>query len=376
MIGLTICFQISLKGNIMLTALYGLYLEATPLMLGCIVAIGSLCPMFFASLAGRLTDRLPLQKLLSFSMIGAACSMLLPFLAHSLMALIVMQFFFGFFQIIAVVSSQNLVGKWSTAANRTKNYGTYTLGVSIANFIGPMSVGLAIDSIHFQWTYFALSFFAFVPGIIFSRIKLPVTSMRTETSKANQKNPSLLKDHSLRKVFITSGIILTGVGLFEFYFPIYTNTLQLSATTVGFLVSLHAIAFIISRLFMGPLQRKWHAEQILCGCLLLASGMFFLLPFSSSILSLSIIAFLLGLGLGCCQPLSIVMAYNYAPKKRSGEVLGIRLTINKAVQFSVPLIFGSISFIGFFSIFWFNTVLLFFGSLYLYNNVKKPTLHH
>ena len=356
---LTLLFQISLKGNILLVSLYGLYLEASPMMLGVIIGTGSILPMLLASIVGRLSDKMSISLLLTIGMFGSGFSLGLIYLFdNSISVLLIVQLLFGLFQIITVVSSQNLVGTISNEADRSKNYASYTLSVSIANFIGPFIVGITIDILSYSWTYVILALFAIVPGIIFLFIPVKSSKLELKEDVAEKSFKDLLFDPNLRTVFLTSGVILTGVGLFEFYFPIYTNSLGFSATLIGILVSLNAGAFIISRLIMRPLQNKYKPEQIIGGCLLLAGFTFFILPIIKVAPLLAIVSFMMGLGLGCCQPLSIAMAYEYSPKGHSGEVLGIRLTVNKAVQLSVPLIFGSLNFLGFFIIFWFNTALL------------------
>lgn len=68
------------------------------------------------------------------------------------------------------------------------------------------------------------------------------------------------------------------------------------------------------------------------------------------------------------------MAYNRSPKGRTEEVLGIRLTVNKTVQFLVPILFGSVgSLLGFFPVFWSNAVLLLFSGFSLIE--KKAKAH-
>lgn len=50
------------------------------------------------------------------------------------------------------------------------------------------------------------------------------------------------------------------------------------------------------------------------------------------------------------------MTYAVSLARHTGEVLGLRLTVNKAVQFSVPLLFGGISFLGVLPIFWMGAI--------------------
>ncbi|MCS0543172.1 hypothetical protein NXY55_24645, partial [Aeromonas veronii] len=75
-------------------------------------------------------------------------------------------------------------------------------------------------------------------------------------------------------------------------------------------------------------------------CFLVSGVWFVLIPFTNSFIMLMIISFCLGLGIGCAQPLTINMAYNSSPEGRTGEVLGLRISINKGVQFVVPILFG------------------------------------
>ena len=75
-------------------------------------------------------------------------------------------------------------------------------------------------------------------------------------------------------------------------------------------------------------------------------------------------AFLLGLGLGCCSPLSLILVYNYSPDGRAGEVLGMRQSINKATETVMPLAFGVVAtFTGPGVVFWLTGALIFAGSL-------------
>ena len=62
------------------------------------------------------------------------------------------------------------------------------------------------------------------------------------------------------------------------------------------------------------------------------------------------------------SPLTIILTYNYAPPGRSGEALGMRLTVNKLTQIAVPLVFGAMgSAYGLFPVFWANGAFLLAG---------------
>jgi MFS family permease len=77
-----------------------------------------------------------------------------------------------------------------------------------------------------------------------------------------------------------------------------------------------------------------------------------------------VVAFLLGLGLGSAQPLTIMLTYHHAPQGRSGEALGMRLTVNKITQIAIPVVFGGIGTVfGLTPVFWANAAFLLAGGV-------------
>jgi MFS family permease len=54
------------------------------------------------------------------------------------------------------------------------------------------------------------------------------------------------------------------------------------------------------------------------------------------------VAFLLGLGVGCGQPMSMSLIYALAPTGRASEAAGVRVMVNNFTHLVIPLLFGSI----------------------------------
>jgi hypothetical protein len=46
--------------------------------------------------------------------------------------------------------------------------------------------------------------------------------------------------------------------------------------------------------------------------------------------------------MGCAQPVTLMLVFSRAPERRSGEALGMRVTINQFTHIVVPIVFGSI----------------------------------
>ncbi|WP_099354763.1 MFS transporter [Fredinandcohnia onubensis] len=343
-VGILMLIHISYRANILLISLYALSLEANAFELGIIISAGSLFPMLFAVWVGRLSDQYGYKILLVFGSFLGGLSLFIPFVFQgNITILIITQVLFGIAYIFVLVTTQNLVGHISSKENRLKNFFTNGLSISLAGFIGPLIAGVGIDEVGYQLTFLILTLLCFICGILIVLNMIPFPETNVQQVEINTGNRFELLTHpGLRKIYLISAIVLTGVGLYEFYFPIYGEFIKLSATSIGIIISMNAIAYYIIRLFMPMISSRYSESVIISSCFLVSGLCFVLIPFTNSFIILMIISFCLGLGIGCAQPLTINMAYNSSPEGRTGEVLGLRISINKGVQFVVPILFGLI----------------------------------
>jgi predicted MFS family arabinose efflux permease len=174
----------------------------------------------------------------------------------------------------------------------------------------------------------------------------------------------LFRDGPLRRTLFMSGVALTGIELFSFYMPIYGKSIGLSASGIGLVLSAYAGAAFVVRLMMHELARRFSETGVLTASLFIAAVTYALFPLISGVPMLVLIAFLLGLGLGSAQPLTIMLTYHHAPQGRSGEALGMRLTVNKITQIAIPVVFGGIGAVfGLTPVFWANAAFLFAGGV-------------
>ena len=139
-----------------------------------------------------------------------------------------------------------------------------------------------------------------------------------------------------------SAVVLTGTDLFQFYMPIYGHAAGLSASAIGVVLSMFAAAAFVVRLVIPALVKRWSADTVLTWSLYAGGAAYLLFPLFESAALLAAIAFVLGLGMGCGQPLTLMLIYGRAPQGRSGEALGVRLTINNFMHIAVPLMFGTL----------------------------------
>jgi predicted MFS family arabinose efflux permease len=137
-------------------------------------------------------------------------------------------------------------------------------------------------------------------------------------------------------------------------------------------LSSYAAAAFVVRLMMQKLAVRFTEAGVLTGSLFVATATYALFPLLSGAAMLVATAFVLGLGLGAAQPLTIMLTYHHAPPGRSGEALGMRLTVNKVTQISIPLVFGGIGAVfGLAPVFWANAAFLLAGGVISMNNLRR-----
>lgn len=358
---IVLCNMISLRGSKVLVTLFAIELGASQIYIGALVAMYSLFPMLLALYAGRLADRLGVRPPMLAGSVGLAGGLLVPYLFPTLAGLYASAALIGASHVFYNVAVQNLIGLLSPAEDRTRNYTNYGLVMATASFIGPLVAGFSIDHFGHAMTYLYLAGVPLMPVLIMlcARHVGRLRSERGAEEEHEMHTMSLLSNAPLRRTLIMSATILTGTDLFQFYMPIYGHRVGLSASAIGIVLSMFAAAAFVVRLGMPALVKRWGADAVLTSSLYVGGAAYLLFPLFESAVLLAAIAFALGLGMGCGQPLSLTLIYNRAPQNRSGETLGLRLTINNFMHIAVPLAFGTLgSVLGPAPVFFANALML------------------
>lgn len=341
---IVLCNMTAFRGSKVLVSLFAIELGAPQFYIGILVALYSLFPMLLALYAGKLSDRLGVRLPMIMGSAGLALGLALPYFFPVLMALYVSAVLIGGSHVFYNVSVQNLVGTLSGTDDRTRNFTNYGLVMAIGGFLGPLIAGFSIDRMGHAASYLLLAAGPLIPvSIMLLARRLGRQAAKAATGEEHAVHAkNLLGNPPLRRTLITGAAILTGIDLFQFYMPIYGNAIGLSATTIGIVLSMFAAASFVVRLVMPALLRRWSAEAVLTWSLYAGGMAYLLFPLFESALLLAAMAFALGLGMGCGQPLTLSLIYSRAPQGRSGEALGLRITINNFMHIAVPLLFGTI----------------------------------
>ncbi len=357
---------VSIKGSRVLMTLFAVDLGAGPFETGLLFALYGLVPFLLVVSAGRIADRFDNRVLMYWGLGGFTAALTLPFLFPALPMLFVTAPLIGFTTMLFVVATQNLIGILSTPRTRTRNFSYYSLGESSANIAGPVGVGLSIDQFHHPVTFLFLALFTAGCGLLLiaRRGALPRTGNEQEKQDTPRSMKDLLALPAMRNALLTNGVVMAGVDLFSLYMPVYARGIGLSATAIGLLIGAFGAAAFITRLAIPPITARWGERAMLTWALALSAIAFITFPLTTSPLLLGMAAFLLGLGLGCGQPLSMILAFNASPPGRSAEGIAMRLAVSYGAHVVIPPVFGAIGTgLGLAPIFWTCAMLLGGGSL-------------
>lgn len=332
------------RGSKVVVTLFAIELGAPQIYIGALIAMYSVAPMLLGLYAGKLTDRLGVRTPMIAGTLGVVLALVVPYFMPGMPALYFTSTVLGASWVFYNVCAQNLVGLLSDAASRPRNFSNYGLVMAGGSFFGPMLCGFSIDHFGFERTYLYLAGVPLTAVLIMVAWRAMPSGLGLHTSSEEHASYSanLLSNKPLRRTLITSAIILTGTDLFQFYMPIYGRSVGLSASAIGTILAMFAVAAFVVRLVMPTLVKRWTADAVLVWALFTGGIAYLVFPVFEQGVLLAGVAFVLGLGMGCSQPLSLMLIYDRAPPGRSGEALGLRLTLNNFMHIAVPMVFGSI----------------------------------
>jgi MFS family permease len=344
--------------------LYALRLGATPTEVGFLVALYYLCPLLFSMLAGAWGDRHGARQPVLFSAICGACGLALPYFVPTLAATYVAAMLSGLSFAFFLVIVQNLVGVMSPPEKRTQNFSTFSLFAATSNFVGPLVAGFSIDQFGFAIACVTAAVLAFVPGVmvlVWGRL-LPKGIRHRTTPRI--RIAQTLADPAIVRILVISTLVQLGTDLFSFYIPVYGVGIGLSASAIGTLLASFAAASFVIRFALPRLVEALGEDGLLAYSFALAAVGFALVPLFHDIVPLAIVSFVFGLGTGCGQPLATMMMFGHAVEGRSGEALGLRLTVNNLMRVIAPAAFGVVvSAFGLPPVFYINAAMMGAGAL-------------
>lgn len=349
-----------------LVSLYALNQGASHLAIGLLAASFSMFPMLLAVTAGRLVDRFGVRWPMTFGATTGGAGMLIAYFFPGLPSLYIAALLTGLGLIFINLGTQNLVGLLSTPQNRAKNFSNYTLSTSGAQLLGPLLGGFSIEHFGYSSTCLSLAFLSLVPVTMllgYGRVFPGGTRVPGKGSGGGVR--AMLTDPQVRRMLITGSLINAGINLYQVYMPVYAHSIGLPASTIGMVIAMNSAAAFFSRFMLPRLISQFGEQRLLAYVFFVGASALTLIPLFHSAVALGLVSFLFGLGMGCGQPIIIMLMFSNSKDGRSGEALGLKFTVNQMTKLISPVIFGTIStMLGMPPMFWLNASLMIAGGLY------------
>jgi predicted MFS family arabinose efflux permease len=363
---LTLLGQSGFRGYRLLLALYALHLGASAFTVGVILAVYSLMQAAAGWWTGRWTDRVVCWRPMLVGALLGAAGFCIPFFWHEIAALFAASAVVGVAYCLYHVAQTNAVGLLSTPDDRAKNLADLSLMFSVTNFAGPLLAGFSIDVAGHApaGLWFAAVSLLSAGVLVAGRRLLPVT--RGEADSGGESLRALLKDRTLLKILLVGSLVFAAIDIFQFYMPVYANSLGISASVVGIIMACFPAAAFTSRICLRWFLQRSTPEAILRRSFLLATVAFVAMPFFDSALALGVLAFVYGFGLCVGQPITLILTYQNTAAGRTGEVVGIREAVNQITRVVAPVLFGAIGTVaGLFPVFFVGGGMLVWGAMML-----------
>lgn len=314
---------------------------ASPLSVGILVSLYALVPMVMAVQAGRMIDRAGAFLPIAIGGAVMALAVAAPYASHALPLLFASATVAGTAFMVQHIALNHVIGNLGDPARRPVNFSWFALGYSVSGFLGPLLAGFAIDLAGHDAAFLLLALPpAAGTALLLHRRGVPSAAHRPEADSRSVAD--LLRNPRLLPVFLFSGLLASGWDLYTFVIPVYGTQIGLSASAIGVVMATFALATFAVRLAMPSMARRLQPWAVIGTALAVAGVAYALFPLARGAPLLMALSFLLGLGLGCAQPMVMSLLYSASPPGRQGEAVGVRTTMLNASSTFTPLAFGAL----------------------------------
>ncbi len=304
-----------------------LALDADALALGIVASAFAILPVFAAVPLGRLTDRYgePIFLALGAVLMGAGAFLTLA--APTIPLLALSQALLGIGQLMAVIGSQTLVGRWfPSAAARSGRFGLYAAGAAVGQLLGPIAgaivVGAALsgDEVLLGVPLFVL------PAIVSTGLALGILVREGRRAPRSGADGRPVAPVPAMTILRWPGMGRTMVA---------SLAINLGVDTL--------VVFLGARVLTGRIVRKLGDGPALRLVIVIAAAAYLTIPLTANPFVLGIQVILLGLGLGLGQPLTLAWVAATSPPAAMGTAIAVRLTGNRVAQLFAPALLGALA---------------------------------
>jgi MFS family permease len=333
-----------------LTPLWVTSLGFSPFLVGLIVGSRGALSASLSIHGGALMDRLgPRRVVLWVTFLSFITPPLYPFITWAPL-MIPLQMVSGLTTSITWIGAYAVIGQ--LLKDNPVHAGRLTFFSRLGTLSGPPLIGFIIDYLGFTGAYLFMS--AWGACLFASALQMPHgTSSAPTTGGLTVRDVlprwsdyaasfRLLATPTVTLIAATSMLSICSSTIQSAFFLPHLLATGLSATLIGSLVAVAALAAAISTLFTHRVEK--HIDPYL---LLISTGVIAILaiviaPQFSSIAIFLILMSLRGIAEGMSQPLFFTLMMDNVDKENRGRAVGLRIALNRSMTGLSPILIGAV----------------------------------
>jgi predicted MFS family arabinose efflux permease len=353
LIGVQVCLNGCMAGMRMAAPLLALHMGQGATAVGMLLALFAIVQLFLSLPAGRYADRHklrnPVMLCMGLSTLGAGLAAIWPIFPMLCLAATLC----GSANGAAVIVLQRHAGRLAHDPVKLRQvFSWMAIAPSIANFVGPFLAGLAIDHAGFRACFALMALLALCSWLAVRKAsELPPEDKGDEPPRGSAWD--LLGDARMRLLLLVNWLLSSCWDVHTFVLPILGHERGISASVIGIILGLFAVAATVVRLFLPLVVAHLKEWAVLTTAMVTTAILLGVYPLTQSPLMMAVCSILLGFSLGGVQPMIMSMLHQITPVHRQGEVLGLRMISINVSSILTPLVFGTVgAAVGVASVFW------------------------
>lgn len=331
-------------------------LGADPWLVGIVGATFALAPLLFAIQIGRWVDKGKAGRALFYgTLISLSTTLALIFVENIFFLMLAMPML-GIGHLLVMAGGQTMVGILSNQKDYERNFGRLTFYASLGHAVGPFLGGVVADRGALQVDVDAAFILAAGMFVLAAASVLPVLNLPTESGtqpdQPKTKPGQVFSIKSFKSAIFVSGSITAVIDVMLVFLPLLGRELGFTATEVGILLAIRAVASMLVRIILGTISNRFGMRWTLNFGSLVTVAALVLIALSSNFWLLAVLMFIAGFATGIGQPVTMAWVSRISPPEIRGLAISIRLTSNRLGQVVIPAIAGALAASGAGTIFW------------------------
>ena len=296
-------------------------------------------PIFMAILLGRYIDRgNDVRAVWAGSMFQLAANAGFWLWPGSPLALTLYSVIAGIGHLLTMAGHQALTLRCAGPVSREGVFGWYMVVLSVGQMIAPALIGWLAGAALLPPTalLFSIAFAVSLGVTAIGFLMRPAPPSNAGGSRLPLPLAQILGVRGLVAVILASVMTVASMDLAIIYLPLIGTERGIDAGHIGLVLMVRALASIFSRIFYGPMLRRFGRSRLTFGSMIIASAGYALLAMPLPLPWMYGASVLIGFGLGLAVTVCLSNVVDLAPAEARGTAMTLRLTGNRIGQFVIP----------------------------------------